>query len=293
MKEKTRKINSNEKAENKNVKLKKFLRFMASAILRKYHPRIIAVTGSEGETSAKKAIFTVISGRYFTRKSEKNYNDEIGVFLTIIGAKIERGSFFGWLGIFFRWLFVLIFPVKYPEVLILEMATDRPGNLKYLIDFVVPVISVITEVVVSHSEYFRNIEAVFKEKSAIARALPEKGLVILNSDNLSLAKLKDNPRQFGVTARIFSFGFLENADARAMDVFLNYREDDGVAPKKEINGLSFKLNHKGTTMPLRLNNILDEKDIYAALAGVSVGIELGLNLVEVAKSLESFSLPSK
>ncbi len=267
---------------NKNNLLERLLRFMAVVILKKYHPRIIAVTGSVGKTSAKEAIFTVIAGHYFVRKSEKNYNNELGVPLIILGVESGERSILKWLDIFFRWLILWIFPLKYPEILILEMGSDKPGDLKYLTDFVRPDISVITEVASSHLKYFKNMDAIFKEKTTLAKAVDEKGLVILNIDNSHLLKLKNNFRQLGVNARIFSFGFAENADARAMDVFL----------AKEISGLSFKLNYRGTMMPLRLNNILAKHNIYAALAGVSVGIELGLNLVEIATSLENFILPS-
>jgi UDP-N-acetylmuramoyl-tripeptide--D-alanyl-D-alanine ligase len=163
--------------------------------------------------------------------------------------------------------------------------------LKYLTDLARPDISVITEITSSHLEYFKNMEAIFREKIVLAKVVPEKGLVVLNSDNSNLLKLKDNPRQFGVVGRVFSFGFGELADARAMDVFVNKRSDENDISEKEIGGLSFKLNYKGTTMPLRLNNVLARHNIYAALAGVSVGIELGLNLVEIATNLENFSLP--
>jgi UDP-N-acetylmuramyl pentapeptide synthase len=292
MEKKPNKDNVCEKNVKKTAKLERILRFMASMMLRKYHPRIIAVTGSVGKTSAKEAISAVISSRYFVRSSEKNHNNEIGVPLTIIGAKSGEKSIFRWLGVFFRWCLLIIFPLKYPEILILEMGADKPGDLKYLTDFVRPDISVITEIAASHLEYFKNVEAIFREKATIAKVLKEKDLVILNSDNAYLARLKDDPRQLGVTARIFSFGFEKLADAQATDVFFNYRGDKGVSLGKEISGLSFKLNYKGTTMPLRLNNILARHNIYAALAGVSVGIELGLNLVEIAGNLEKFSLPA-
>lgn len=293
MTKKPRKNNASEKGERQKTKLEKLLRFMAVAILRKYHPRIIAVTGSVGKTSTREAIFAVISKQYHVRKSEKNYNNEIGVPLTIIGVESGEKSMLKWCGVFLRWLGLWIFPQKYPEILILEMGADRPGDLQYLTDFAKPDIAVITEVSSSHLEYFKNIEAIAKEKLTLARALTEQGLVILNSDNPHLAKVKENPRQAGVVARIFSFGFEENSDARAMDVFLNSHIEEGEGGAgKEISGLSFKLNYKGTTMPLRLNNILAQHNIYAALAGVSVGIELGLNLVEIGKNLENFSLPS-
>ncbi|MEI6587624.1 MAG: UDP-N-acetylmuramoyl-tripeptide--D-alanyl-D-alanine ligase [Candidatus Moraniibacteriota bacterium] len=292
MKEKLRKNKPSDVSARQVVKMERFLFFMAKTLLNKYTPRIIAVTGSVGKTSAKEAIFAVISGRYSVRKSEKNYNNEIGVPLTIIGAESGGKSLLKWIGVFLHWLLYFIFPLKFPEIIILEMGADKPGDLKYLTDLAQPDISVITEIASSHLEFFKNIDAIFKEKATLARVLSEKGLLIINTDNKYLLKIKENPRQFGVTGRIFSFGFKEDAAARAMDVFMNYHGDENDLSGKEVNGLSFKLSYKGTTMPLRLNNVLARHNIYAALVGVSVGIELGVNLVDIAASLEKFILPS-
>lgn len=281
-----KKNNLKEKIAGKITAPMKVLRFMASAVLKKYKPRVIAITGSIGKTSSKDAIFAVLEKHFRARKSEKNYNNEIGAPLTVIGAESGGKSLLKWGIVFLKWLGLMIFPIKYPEILILEMGADRPGDLKYLTDFVKPDIAVLTDVSSSHLEYFKNVEAILKEKSTIARALSEKGLAIINADNPHIAKLKDNSRQNGIAAEIFSFGFSEMADVRAMDVFLNCCEKD------TPGGLSFKLNYKGTTMPMRLNNILARHSIYAALAGVSVGINLGINLVEIGASLENFSLPA-
>lgn len=281
-----KKNNLNEKTVGKITAPMKILRFMASVILKKYKPRVIAVTGSVGKTSSKDAIFSVLSSHFCVRKSEKNYNNELGVPLTIIGTESGGKSLLKWGIIFLRWLGLIIFPIKYPEILILEMGADRPGDLKYLTDFVKPNIAVLTDVSSSHLEYFKNIEAILKEKATIIRALDEKGLAIINADNPYVAKLKNNLRQNEIAAEIFSFGFSETADMRAMDVFLNCCDKD------TPGGLSFKLNYKGTTMPMRLNNILARHSIYAALAGVSVGVNLGINLVEIGAGLENFSLPA-
>ena len=253
------------------------LRFMARTILRKYRPRIVAITGSVGKTSAKEAIFSVLSRNYRIRKSEKNYNNEIGVPLTILGVESGGSSFFGWLIVFLKWFGILIFPATYPEILILEMAADRPGDLAYLAEFAHPEISVITEISASHLEYFKTLDSVLKEKATLVRALDEKGLAIINIDNPQLAKLKTS-----LKSNVLTFGFSDEADAKATDVLLS---------GKEMRGLSFKLSYKGTTMPMRLNNALAKEHVYAALAGISVGIGLGMNLVEIGTNLENFSLP--
>jgi UDP-N-acetylmuramoyl-tripeptide--D-alanyl-D-alanine ligase len=269
----------------KLIYLEKVLRLMAVLVLKKYHPRVIGITGSVGKTSAKDAVFTVLASRGNVRKNEKNYNNEVGLPLTIIGTETGGNSLAGWLKVFLKWSGLVVFPTKYPEFLVLEIAADRPGDVKYLVDFVKPELGVITDISGSHLEFFKTLEGITKEKGYLAKNVKENGAAILNIDNLQLKKLKNE-----IKTRVLTFGFSEEADVRATDVLYNYSENANNG-NRELVGLSFKLNYKGTSMPMRLNNILAEHSIYSALAGVAVGIEMGLNLVEIGKALENFSLP--
>lgn len=269
----------------KLIYLEKTLKLMSVLVLKKYHPRVIGITGSVGKTSAKDAIFTVLASRGNVRKNEKNYNNEIGLPLTIIGTETGGNSPFAWLGVFLKWLGLIIFPVKYPEFLVLEMAADRPGDIKYLVDFINPEIGVITDISGSHLEFFKTLEGITKEKGYLAKNVRDNGAAILNIDNPQLKKLKNE-----IKIRTLTFGFGEEADIQATGVLYNYAS--GRNGQRGLKGLSFKLNYKGTSMPMRLNNILAEHSIYSALVGVAVGIEMGLNLVEIGKALEDFSLPS-
>ena len=76
------------------------LKFLAKLILKKYRPEVIGVTGSVGKTSTKEAIYTVLSHKYNVRRNIKNYNNEIGLPLTIIGASSGGSSVWGWCGAF-------------------------------------------------------------------------------------------------------------------------------------------------------------------------------------------------
>ncbi|MFA7208851.1 MAG: Mur ligase family protein [Parcubacteria group bacterium] len=268
---------------NKSYKiliLQKILRMMAGLVLKKYNPKIVGITGSVGKTSAKEAIFSVLKSKFRVRRTDKNYNNEIGLPLTIIGADSGEDSFWKWLAVFLKWFWVVLAPIKYPEVLVLEMGADRPGDMKYLTGFIRPDVAVITDVSSSHMEFFKNIEGVAKEKSVLVKELGPKGLAVTNVDNPYVAKI--NPPCDAVT-----FGFSEEAEMRATDISFSYADDYSGA----LKGLSFKLNYKGTTIPLRLNNILARHQIYSALAAVAVGTGFGINLVEAGAALENFSLP--
>lgn len=261
--------------------LQAILRLMAVLVLKKYNPKIIGITGSVGKTSTKEAVFAVLSTKFRARRNDKNYNNEIGLPLTIIGVSSGESSLLRWLSVFFKWLYVMIAPIKYPEILILEMGADRPGDIKYLTEFIKSNIAIITDISSSHLEFFKNIEGVAKEKSILARELGEDGIAILNIDNSHIAKLNDQIRR-----STLSFGFSEQAQMRATDISFNYVNND-----EEIRGLSFKLNYKGATIPVRLNNILAKHQIYSALAAAAVGVEFGINLVEIGVALENFILP--
>ena len=255
---------------------------MASAILWKYKPRIVSITGSVGKTSCKEAVFAVLHERFDVRKNEKNYNNEIGLPLTIIGAESGERSFWKWLMVSFKWLGVMIFPVRYPEILILEMGADRPGDIEYLASFIKSKIGIITDISGSHLEYFKTVEGVAKEKGMLVKSLDRRGLAVLNADNLYSAKMKNQ-----VKCQVMTFGFSEEADIRSTGEDFNFDEETN-----KVKGLSFKLNYNGTSLPVRLNNVLARHQIYAALAAAAVGVEFAMNLVEIAQALQKFSSPA-
>src|SRR3989338_4576943 len=93
------------------------LQFFARMILKKYRPLIVGITGSVGKTSTKDAIYAVLSSKFSVRASEKNYNNELGVPLTIIGVDAPGKSPIAWCAILFRALWILLARVQYPAIL--------------------------------------------------------------------------------------------------------------------------------------------------------------------------------
>src|SRR3989344_1895008 len=137
------------------------LRFLARKILIKYHPDIIGITGSVGKTSAKEAIRAVLMNTKSVQSGAKNYNNELGVPLTIIGAETAGKNIFGWLKIFWRAKKLILFKDRnYPEILILEMAVDMPDDMDYLLDFIRSKIGVLTRIGPVHLEKFGTQEKI-------------------------------------------------------------------------------------------------------------------------------------
>src|SRR6056297_218956 len=121
----------------KIIRLK--LKILAKIILSKYKPKIVGITGSVGKTSTKEAVYAVLKERFKTRKSLKNYNNEFGLPLSIIGTFSGNKSIWAWIKIFFKAFFLIIIKdKKYPEVIILEMGVDKPKDMDYLLQIVKP-----------------------------------------------------------------------------------------------------------------------------------------------------------
>lgn len=269
----------------KLIILEKILRFMAKAVLAKYRPKIVAITGSVGKTTTKEAVYFSLKDYFDVRKNEKNYNNEVGVPLTIIGALSGEHSVLRWLLVFFKWLKIMAVPSKYPQVLILEMGADRPGDIKYLCDFVPLDVGVLTNIGISHLEYFKTKKSVAKEKSQILKFLPAGGLAVFNSDDDQCQIIAEK-----LKANTLGYGFGHRAKMRASDINFNY-EKTLAASGKELSllkGINFKLSYDGKIIPIRLFFCVAKPQIYSVMAALGVSVYFNLNILDVARSLEKF-----
>lgn len=267
---------------NKRKLLEKILRFMAGVVLKKYQPMIVGITGSVGKSSTKEAVALALSVGYVVRKAEGNYNNEIGIPLTVIGAKSGGSSILRWLRVFGKWLWITVVPVRYPEVLVLEMGIDHPGDMDFLLQFVPVKIGIVTGVSSSHLLYFGSLANIAREKGKLIAAVPDDGLAILNADDKRTLKMRERTK-----AKVITYGFSEGADIHA-DNFVMHRE------AKRAEGLSLKVNFEGTTVPLRLPKIVAPHHVPAALAALALAVGLKMNAVEVVEALENFeSLPGR
>jgi UDP-N-acetylmuramoyl-tripeptide--D-alanyl-D-alanine ligase len=260
------------------------LRILAQATLWRYKPCIIGVTGSVGKTSTKEAIFTVLRRKFTVRRNIKNYNNELGVPLTILDEETGGRSFWHWLKVFLVGFFGIFYTKNYPEVLVLEMGADRIGDISYLTSFVKCYIGVVTAIgeIPVHVEFFQSVSQVAREKSNLVRSLDKDGWAVLNFDDERVRIMANQTR-----ARIFSYGFSENVDLRASN-FEQYTED----PNEVV--MSFKVDYGGNTVPIRLRNILGRQQVYAVLAAVAVGLISKINLVEITQALKDYQpLPGR
>ena len=259
--------------------IQKILKIAAKLILKKYRPEIIGITGSAGKTGAREAIYAVLASKFKARRSLKNYNNEIGLPLTVIGAAASAKSIFGWLKIFFLAGRLLLKQDKnYPEILILEMAADKPGDLNYLTDIVQPQIAVITSIGEAHLENFGSLEKIKQEKSVLVKVIGRQGWAVLNVDDQQVKSLIKATK-----AKILTYGLDSEAEVSGQEPRLMITAD--------VLGMNFKLVSRHTFVPIFLPTVISKAGVYAALAGAALGIIKGFNLVEISQALKNYAPP--
>ena len=143
------------------------LRDLAAWYKSRFDIPFVAVTGSVGKTTAKDMIAAVLGTRFRVLKTEGNFNNNIGLPLTIL--RLDRTV----------------------QVCVLEMGMDRPGEIDYLADIVRPNVGVITNIGDAHIERLGSRENIFRAKCELLPHIrKENGLLVLNGDDALLSTLR-------------------------------------------------------------------------------------------------------
>lgn len=252
------------------------LKFLARATISRYKPVIVGVTGSVGKTTTREAVRAVISRARSVRAPSKNFNNELGFPLTILGDWHDVGGAFFWLRVIIASAARIIFKDSdYPEVLVLEYAVDKPGDMKYLLSIARPNIGILTAIgeVPVHVEFFAGPEAVLREKAKLISQLPATGFAVLNADDALVLTVKTETR-----AQVITYGFSEKADFRLSN-FTNQLEEGF------LFGSSFKFSYGGNVVPAKIKGALGKTQGYASAAAAVIGTLFGINLVSAAEAL--------
>jgi UDP-N-acetylmuramoyl-tripeptide--D-alanyl-D-alanine ligase len=260
------------------------LSWEARLVLKKYHPKVIAITGSVGKTSTKDAVYTVLSHFYSVRKSAKSFNSEIGLPLTILGFQNGWNNPFIWLENIFRGFWLIIYKHKYPKYLVLEVGAGKPNDIKNVAPWLAPDVVVLTRFpdVPVHVEFFGSTERLIEEKVYLAQALKKDGVLIVNHDDKAVYNVHHK-----IKRRFVSYGFDDNANYKASYVQMN-NDDESNSAKL---GMHFKMQYNGSTFPVSMNNIVGTHHIYAGLVALSVAVETGCDILESIKALAGYTTP--
>lgn len=278
--------------------LQKILRALTIKALRTYHPTVIAVTGSVGKSSAKEAIATVLAYKFpgSVRKTEKNYNNEIGVPCAVLGITPQGNSLIGWISAIIGAYIHILFSKKFPRYLVLEMGADRPGDIDYLTAFIPPDVAVITAIgeMPVHLEFFPEQDALVNEKSFVLQRLKKGGTAVLNYDDITVRDLRD---RVPGGCKILTFGWESGAHIRAFgaETILPVPSQHKSATTIPLMpGIAFKVEDGGNVVPFSVQHVLGKQVTYALLAAIAVGKALGVNLVDASQSLVRYTnLPGR
>ena len=268
--------------------LQKILAILARRTLKKHKPMIIGITGSVGKTTTREAILAVLKKNYRVAGPEKNYNNEIGLPLTILQSPNCGKNIFKWLKVLGRgWLGKSATGQSYPEILVLEYGVDRPRDMERLLKIAKPYMAVVTAVgdIPMHMEYFKDPEEVVKEKAKLVAALPVEGHAILNHDDYAVYDMREKTK-----AHIATYGLAERADFKVINYELRNGKDEDLGDIPD--GISFKIEYKGSVVPIRITTALGEPQAIAAAAAMAIGTILNMNLVEIAEALHDWTPPA-
>ena len=219
--------------------------------------KVIGITGSVGKTSTKEMISSVVAQKYCVHKTAGNFNNEIGLPLTVFGIRAEH------------------------EVAILEMGISGFDEMHRLSTVANPDICVITNVGLCHLENLGDRDGVLKAKTECFEHMKEGGVAILNGDDDKLSTKK----QVGGRDTVF-YGFEEEPK---MDENGNPMAEKTIYAT-EVENLGFEgmeaLIHTPAGEFVATITIPGEHNVYNALAATAVGLELGLTLEEIKQGIK-------
>jgi UDP-N-acetylmuramoyl-tripeptide--D-alanyl-D-alanine ligase len=254
----------------------------ASLVLRKYKPKIVVVTGSVGKTSTKDAVYTALQLRYRVRKSDKSFNSDFGVPLTILGCPNGWYSPRQWITNLLEGLaLIFLSQPNYPEWLVLEVGADKPGDVRSILRYVKPTIVVLTRLpdVPVHVEFYKSPKDVIEEEGMPVHHLTGEGILVTNADDANISPFIESTR-----AKVLTVGVHHAADV----VFSN---ELTVEEKGKPAGIAFTITHQGAAVPFAVSGVLGRQHVYPIALAVAVGLSQGINLVDLSDSFQKHQTP--
>ena len=259
----------------------KLLILEAKLVLKKYNPKIVAITGSVGKTSTKDAVYTVLSQFAYVRKSDKSYNSQIGLPLTILGLPNAWNDPFKWIKNLLEGLWLIVYPHKYPAWLVLEVGVGKPGDMAETASWLRTDVVILTTIpeIPAHIEFFNSRKHLVEEKATLIKTLKKSGTLILNRDNDTVFDLKHKTKSVIVT-----YGFDKEATLSGSEVNIYY---ENKIPK----GITFRVDEGGKSLPVILEGVFGKNHVYVALAALSVAHSMNFNILESIDALRRHNTP--
>ena len=234
---------------------KEALKQLAALYLDELVIPVVGITGSVGKTSTKEMIASVLSQKYCVHKTAGNFNNEIGLPLTVFGLTEEH------------------------EVAVLEMGISDFGEMSRLAAVARPKVSVITNIGICHLENLGTRDGILKAKTEVFDYLRENATVVLNGDDDKLCTVAAVQGKVPV---FYGMGETvpEGAAYDKKAIFADAVENKG------LRGIDFDLHLSEHTHRVHVA-IPGEHNVYNAMAAAAVGLALGLSEQEICAGIEA------
>jgi len=250
---------------------KKFIQKRLEKLVKKYLKKegltLVVVTGSVGKTSTKMAIATVLGERYSVRVHEGNHNTHLSAPLAIMGIEYPDNirSVSAWIAVW-RAAWIRMRQKDDVQVIVQELGTDQPGDIKQFGTYLKPQIAVVTAISPEHMEFFKTIDAVAQEELSVAAFA---GRTIVNRDDVA-----EEYAKYATTQTIDTYGLSEGSEYRIV-----------LEPSSPLDGRIGKLYApEWDGLPVNLQ-VVGDQGVKSAAAAAVVGAKLGLTSQQVAVGL--------
>jgi len=212
---------------------------------------MVAVGGSNGKTTTKELLASVLSQKLKTLSSEASFNNDIGVPTTLL--RLDKSH----------------------QAAVLEAGTNHPGELAPLVTMIRPKFGIITNIGREHLEFFGDVEGVAQEEGRLAELLPAEGKLFVNGDNEWTEKVTTRTK-----AQVVRVGSGKKNDWCAKKIRL---DKNGVTFQVEAPVAEFSGEYR--------INLLGRHQVTNALFALAVGAELGLTGGEIQRGLAGCQPP--
>lgn len=230
---------------------------------RKHQFTIIGVVGSIGKTSTKLAIAQMLTQKHEVRYQAGNYNDIVTVPLVIFGENLPSlFSARAWVKVFLR-NERQIRGAYEPEVVVVELGTDSPGDIAAFKKYLLADIAVITAVSAEHMEFFADLDAVAREELSVIQFAKQ---VVINGDLVA-------PEYLSLIPEAITYGVQNETDFRISNHSFT------------AEGASFAVNKDGELLLSGDAEVISESQLYSLLAGVLVCDALHMSKDEIVTAI--------
>ncbi|HUZ00019.1 MAG TPA: UDP-N-acetylmuramoyl-tripeptide--D-alanyl-D-alanine ligase [Thermomicrobiaceae bacterium] len=218
---------------------------LAASWRARHDVRVVGITGSIGKSSTKEAVWGVASQRFRTLRSQRSFNNEIGLPLSLLAITPET------------------------EVVVLELGGAYAfGEIERLAAIARPQIGVVTNVSHSHLSRMGSLEAIATTKAELPAALPSDGTAVLNGDDARVRGMAGVCR-----GRVILYGLSPDCEVRAEHV-----ESHG------LSGISLDLLVAQQRYHLHVP-LLGQHSAHTVMAAIGVGLALGMTVEEMLPGL--------